>query len=63
MPQVRNVGPDPVSVPFIGRTVEVDELITITDEQFTGTADAPRNWDIPGSWEIVTTAPSKKDEE
>ncbi len=56
MPQVRNVGPDPVSVPFIGQTVEVDELITITDEQFTA-----RDWDIPGQWEIVTTPTTKKE--
>jgi hypothetical protein len=56
MPQVRYVGPEPVNVPFIGRDVEVDELITITDEQFTA-----REWDIPGSWEIVTTPTTKKE--
>ena len=49
MPQVRYVGPEPAIVPFINRTVEVDELIEITDEQF-----AARDWDIPGVWEPHT---------
>jgi len=56
MPQVRFVGPEPVVVPFLGRSVDPDEVVNLSDEQFTA-----RDWDIPGSWDVVTTAKSKED--
>ena len=58
MPQVRYIGDEPVIVPFIGRAVDVDEVVTVTDEQF-----AAREWEIPGSWEVISTAPKKSKED
>lgn len=58
MPQVRFIGSEPVSVPFLGRIVEVDEVVNLTDEQFEA-----RDWDIPGSWDVVAVKTVNKSKE
>jgi hypothetical protein len=57
MPQVRFVGPEPVVVPFLGRSVDPDEVVNLSDEQF-----AARDWDIPGSWDVVATPKKSKED-
>lgn len=57
MPQVRFVGAETVVVPFLNRTVDPDEVVNLSDEQFEA-----RDWDIPGSWETVTTSNKSKED-
>lgn len=45
MARVRYVGPEPVHVPELGRTVEPDELVEVPDERFEGYVCQPHTWE------------------
>ncbi|MDG9717401.1 hypothetical protein [Streptomyces sp. DH24] len=45
MARVRYVGPEPVTVPELGRAVEPDEVVEVPDERFDGYACQPATWE------------------
>lgn len=57
MARVRYLGPEPVTVPELGRTVEPDEVVEVPDERFEGYVCQPTNWE---PIEEPKTAPVKK---
>ncbi|WP_330348171.1 hypothetical protein [Streptomyces sp. NBC_00582] len=46
MARVRYLGPEQVTVPELGRTVEPDEIVEVPDERFEGYACQPSNWEV-----------------
>lgn len=44
MAQVRFVGAEPHHVPWLGRTVEPDEVVTVPDGQFESYVCQPLSW-------------------
>jgi hypothetical protein len=46
MARVRYLGPEQVSVPELGRTVEPDQIVEVPDERFEGYACQPSNWEV-----------------
>lgn len=45
MARVRYLGPEQVTVPELGRTVEPDEVVEVPDERFEGYVCQPANWE------------------
>ncbi|MFD7791029.1 hypothetical protein [Streptomyces sp. NPDC059759] len=45
MARVRYVGPEPVTVPELGRIVEPDEIVQVPDERFEGYACQLGTWE------------------
>ncbi|MGN7136769.1 hypothetical protein [Streptomyces pseudogriseolus] len=45
MARVRYLGPEPVTVPELGRAVEPDEVIEVPDDRFAGYVCQPVNWE------------------
>ncbi|CBG71870.1 hypothetical protein SCAB_48191 [Streptomyces scabiei 87.22] len=59
MARVRYLGPEQVTVPELGRTVEPDEIVEVPDARFEGYACQPSNWEVveePGATKKKTTA-------
>ncbi len=46
MARVRYLGPEQVTVPELGRTVEPDEIVEVPDDRFEGYACQPSNWEV-----------------
>jgi hypothetical protein len=44
MARVRYIGPEPVTVPELGRTVELDEVVEVPDSRFEGYVCQPATW-------------------
>ncbi|MFJ5150836.1 hypothetical protein ACIQCF_04505 [Streptomyces sp. NPDC088353] len=67
MARVRFLGPAPVTVPELGRTVEPDEVVEVPDERFDGYVCQPANWESveePGakaSKKTAAKAPQKEE--
>lgn len=45
MARVRYVGPEPVTVPELGRLVEPDEIVEVPDARFEGYVCQPGTWE------------------
>lgn len=45
MARVRYLGPEPVTVPELGRTVEPDEIVEVPDARYWGYACQTTNWE------------------
>lgn len=45
MARVRYLGPEPVTVPELGRTVEPDEVVEVPDDRFAGYVCQPASWE------------------
>ncbi|MER7967673.1 hypothetical protein ABTX35_01420 [Streptomyces sp. NPDC096080] len=45
MARVRYLGPEQVTVPELGRSVEPDEVVEVPDERFEGYVCQPSNWE------------------
>ncbi|MFE7232558.1 hypothetical protein ACFVAF_18230 [Streptomyces sp. NPDC057596] len=45
MARVRFLGPEPVTVPELGRTVQPDEVVEVPDDRFEGYVCQPANWE------------------
>ncbi|MER7738891.1 hypothetical protein ABTX34_11290 [Streptomyces sp. NPDC096538] len=45
MARVRYLGPVPVTVPELGRTVEPDEVVEVPDDRHAGYVCQPANWE------------------
>ncbi|MFE6482397.1 hypothetical protein ACFVGN_05580 [Streptomyces sp. NPDC057757] len=45
MARVRYVGPEPVTVPELGRDVQLDEIVEVPDERYWGYACQTTNWE------------------
>ncbi|MGQ5580911.1 hypothetical protein [Streptomyces sp. ECR3.8] len=45
MARVRYLGPEPVTVPELGRTVGSDEVVEVPDDRFGGYVCQPANWE------------------
>jgi hypothetical protein len=45
MARVRYLGPEPVTVPELGRAVEPDEVVEVPDERFEGYVCQPVTWE------------------
>ncbi|WP_055526008.1 hypothetical protein [Streptomyces graminilatus] len=45
MARVRYLGPEPVTVPELGRTVEPDEVVEVPDARFEGYVCQTTNWE------------------
>ncbi|MFJ2718996.1 hypothetical protein [Streptomyces sp. NPDC087437] len=66
MARVRFLGPAPVTVPELGRTVEPDEVVEVPDERFDGYVCQPANWESveePGAKASKKTAVKPQKEE
>ena len=64
MARVRYLGPEQVTVPELGRTVEPDEIVEVPDERFEGYACQPANWEVveePGKSKKTAARPQKED--
>ena len=64
MARVRFVGPEQVTVPELGRTVEPDETVEVPDDRFEGYACQPSNWEVieePGAKKKTAARPQKED--
>ncbi|MFD9111631.1 hypothetical protein [Streptomyces bottropensis] len=46
MARVRYLGPEQVTVPELGRTVEPDEIVEVPDARFEGYACQLSNWEV-----------------
>ncbi|MER6821659.1 hypothetical protein ABT316_19375 [Streptomyces cellulosae] len=60
MARVRFVGPEQVTVPELGRTVEPDETVEIPDGRFEGYACQPSNWEVVEEPKSVAPSASLK---
>ena len=60
MARVRYVGPEPVHVPELGRTVQPDELLEVPDDRFEGYVCQPSAWEAVEEPKTSTAATSKK---
>jgi hypothetical protein len=45
MARVRYLGPEPVTVPELGRAVEPDEVVEVPDDRFEGYVCQPATWE------------------
>lgn len=45
MARVRFIGPEPVTVPELGRVVQPDEMVEVPDERFDGYVCQTTNWE------------------
>jgi hypothetical protein len=45
MARVRYLGPEPVTVPELGREVQPDEVVEVPDERFEGYVCQTTNWE------------------
>jgi hypothetical protein len=54
--KVRNISTERRLVLSIGREVDVDELFDVPD-------DSPLEWNVPGVFEVTTTAPTVTEED
>jgi hypothetical protein len=66
MARVRYLGPEQVTVPELGRTVEPDEIVEVPDDRFEGYACQPSNWEVveePGAAKKKTTAAKPQKDE
>ncbi|MEV7240457.1 hypothetical protein AB0N92_04225 [Streptomyces sp. NPDC093248] len=45
MARVRYLGPEQVTVPELGRTVEPDEIVEVPDDRYEGYVCQPANWE------------------
>lgn len=45
MARVRYLGPEPVTVPELGRAVEPDEVVEVPDERYAGYVCQPVSWE------------------
>lgn len=45
MARVRYLGPEPVTVPELGRSVEPDEVVEVPDDRFEGYVCQPATWE------------------
>lgn len=45
MARVRYIGPEPVTVPELGRTVQPDEMVDVPDGRFDGYVCQPLTWE------------------
>jgi hypothetical protein len=45
MARVRYLGPEPVTVPELGRAVEPDEVVEVPDDRYDGYICQPANWE------------------
>ncbi|MFE9309517.1 hypothetical protein ACFYM5_17730 [Streptomyces sp. NPDC006706] len=67
MARVRFLGPAPVTVPELGRTVQPDEVVEVPDARFDGYVCQPANWESveePGakaSKKTAAKAPQKEE--
>ncbi|MFF7200520.1 hypothetical protein [Streptomyces sp. NPDC008141] len=60
MARVRFIGPEPVTVPELGRTVHPDELVEVPDHRFGGYVGQTSTWESveePPDWEWPPTDP------
>ncbi|NUL09068.1 hypothetical protein [Streptomyces lunaelactis] len=62
MARVRFIGPEPVTVPELGRTVQPDELVEVPDGRFEGYVCQSSNWESveEPKQEAAPAAPAKK---
>ncbi|MFJ2568178.1 hypothetical protein ACIO02_35535 [Streptomyces sp. NPDC087568] len=66
MARVRFLGPAPVTVPELGRTVQPDEVVEVPDARFDGYVCQPANWESveePGAKASKKTAARPQKEE
>ncbi|MFJ8791398.1 hypothetical protein [Streptomyces sp. NPDC102462] len=59
MARVRYLGPEQVTVPELGRTVEPDEIVEVPDDRYEGYVCQPTNWEPieePGAAKKKTAA-------
>lgn len=67
MARVRFVGPEPVTVPELDRTVEPDEIVEVPDGRFEGYVCQPANWEVveepkvPAAKKTSAAKPQKED--
>ncbi|MFJ6561860.1 hypothetical protein ACIQMV_18765 [Streptomyces sp. NPDC091412] len=65
MARVRFLGPEPVTVPELGRTVQPDEVVEVPDDRFEGYVCQPANWESveePGAKASKKTAANPQKE-
>lgn len=55
MAKLRNISPDPLDVPLLGRTVDVDEVVEVPDELFKQHSWADTLWSEVGGKSKTTT--------
>lgn len=60
MARVRYLGPDPVTVPELGREVQPDEVVEVPDERFEGYVCQTTNWEPIEEPKTAPAAPVKK---
>lgn len=60
MARVRFVGPEQVTVPELGRTVEPDEIVEVPDARFEAYACQPANWESVEEPKESAPVPAKK---
>lgn len=46
MARVRYIGPQPVTVPELGRAVQPDELVEVPDDRYEGYVCQPETWEM-----------------
>lgn len=66
MARVRYLGPEQVTVPELGRTVEPDEIVEVPNDRFEGYACQPSNWEAveePGAAKKKTAAKAPQNQE
>ncbi|WP_328860888.1 hypothetical protein [Streptomyces sp. NBC_00306] len=62
MARVRYIGPEPVTVPELGRTVHPDELVEVPDDRFGGYVGQTSTWvsvEEPPGWVWPDTEPEE----
>lgn len=60
MARVRYVGPEPVHVPELGRTVEPDQMVEVPDTRFEGYVCQPQTWEAVEEPKTSAAAAAKK---
>ncbi|MET4925465.1 hypothetical protein P3L51_24450 [Streptomyces sp. PSRA5] len=45
MARVRYIGPEPVTVPELGRAVQPDEMVEVPDDRYEGYVCQPETWE------------------
>ena len=66
MARVRFIGPEPVTVPELGRVVQPDEVVPVPDERFDAYVCQPGTWESveePGAVAKKTAAKSAPQKE
>lgn len=65
MARVRFIGPEPVTVPELGREVQPDEVVEVPDARFEGYVCQPGTWELveePGATARKSAAKSSQKE-